>query len=95
VEAWRAHRQPTAAAKLAIDRAFIAGDLEISKQLARKIHEVYFTPQNLEFEPSTMWILSNAFTSAFKELDSIPHYVRRRSWLVWISWGNVFGAILR
>jgi hypothetical protein len=27
-----------------------------------------------EFQPRTMWSLSNAFTSAFKELDPIPQY---------------------
>jgi len=26
------------------------------------------------FEPRTIWSLSNAFTSAFKELDSIPQF---------------------
>jgi hypothetical protein len=27
-----------------------------------------------EFRPRTMWSLSNAFTSAFKELDPIPQF---------------------
>jgi hypothetical protein len=27
-----------------------------------------------EFQPRTMWSLSNAFTSAFKELEPIPQY---------------------
>jgi hypothetical protein len=27
-----------------------------------------------EFEPRTTWSLSNAFTSAFKELDPIPRF---------------------
>ena len=31
-------------------------------------------PQHEEFEPRTMWSLSNAFTSAFKELDPIPQF---------------------
>jgi len=32
------------------------------------------TPQHTEFESRTMWSLSNAFTSAFKELDPIPQF---------------------
>jgi hypothetical protein len=29
-------------------------------------------PAHPEFEPRTLWSLTNAFTSAFKELDPIP-----------------------
>ena len=32
------------------------------------------TPQHQEFESRTTWSLSNAFTSAFKELDPIPQF---------------------
>jgi hypothetical protein len=42
--------------------------------LARKVHELYFDPQDEEFQPRTMWSLSNAFPSAFKELDPIPQF---------------------
>jgi len=38
------------------------------------VHELYFNPQHDEFQPRTMWSLSNAFTSAFKELDPIPQF---------------------
>ena len=31
-------------------------------------------PQYDEFKPRTIWSLSNAFTSAFKELDPIPQF---------------------
>jgi len=31
-------------------------------------------PQYEEFRPRTIWSLSNAFTSAFKELDPIPQF---------------------
>ena len=44
------------------------------RHLARKVHELYFNPQHEEFQPRTMWSLSNAFTSAFKELDPIPQF---------------------
>jgi hypothetical protein len=31
-------------------------------------------PQYEEFRPQALWSLSNAFTSAFKELDPIPQF---------------------
>jgi hypothetical protein len=33
-----------------------------------------FNPHVEEFAPRTRWSLSNAFTSAFKELDPIPQF---------------------
>jgi hypothetical protein len=44
------------------------------KHLARRVHERYFQPVREEFQARTMWSLSNAFTSAFKELEPIPQY---------------------
>jgi hypothetical protein len=35
---------------------------------------LYFNPTVEEFQPRTMWSLSNSFTSAFKDLDPIPQY---------------------
>jgi hypothetical protein len=35
---------------------------------------LYFSPQFPEFEPRALWSLSNAFTSAFKDLDPIPQF---------------------
>jgi hypothetical protein len=35
-----------------------------------------------EFKPRTVWSLSNAFTSAFKDLDPIPQFRRQPSWAV-------------
>jgi hypothetical protein len=37
--------------------------------LARTVHDLYFEPTYEEFRSRTVWSLSNAFTSAFKELD--------------------------
>jgi hypothetical protein len=74
VETWGAQQLSTAAAKLKIYRAFIEGDLEIPRHLARRVHELYFTPRHPEFESRTMWRLSSAFTSAFQELDPIPQF---------------------
>jgi hypothetical protein len=36
------------------------------------VHDLYFEPKYAELRPRTIWSLSNAFTSAFKELDPIP-----------------------
>ena len=44
------------------------------KHLARQVHDLYFEPRYDEFRPRSMWSLSNAFTSAFKELDPIPQF---------------------
>ena len=74
VEAWRASQLTDEGAKLIIYRAFIDGDLEVPKHLARLVHNRYFDPQHEEFAPRTMWSLSNAFTSAFKELEPIPQF---------------------
>ena len=38
------------------------------------MHDLYFEPKYEEFHPRTIWSLSNAFTSAFKELDPIPQF---------------------
>ena len=74
VEAWRAQQLSTSTAKLIIYRAFVEDDLEAPKHLARRVHDLYFNPAYEEFQPRTMWSLSNAFTSAFKELDPIPQF---------------------
>jgi len=63
-----------AAAKLIIYEAFVEGSLEVPRHLARAVHENYFRPTHEEFEPRTVWSLSNAFTSAFKELDAVPQF---------------------
>jgi hypothetical protein len=57
-----------------IYRAFIENELDAPKHLARRVHELYFSPEHEDFQARTMWSLSNAFTSAFKELDPIPQF---------------------
>jgi hypothetical protein len=58
-------------AKVVIYEAFVEGRLEAPKHLARTVHDLYFEPKYEEFRARTIWSLSNAFTSAFKELDPI------------------------
>lgn len=74
VDAWRGFDLSDEAAKLVIYRAFIEGELAAPKHLARDVHRLYFEPVYDEFRARTLWSLSNAFTSAFKELDPIPQF---------------------
>ena len=55
-------------------RTATRNELDVPRYLARRVHEFYFEPQHDEFRPRTLWSLSNAFTSAFKELDPIPQF---------------------
>jgi Domain of unknown function (DUF932) len=73
-EQWRQQQLGNEIAKLIIYRAFIEGDLQAPRHLAGVVHDLYFNPKYEEFQPRTMWSLSNAFTSAFKELDPIPQF---------------------
>ena len=74
VEGWKESQLSDVEAKLVIYRAFIESDLEVPKHLARPVHDLYFSPQHEEFQPRTLWSLSNAFTSAFKQLEPIPQF---------------------
>jgi hypothetical protein len=74
VELWRGFQLTDVAARLVIYRAFVEGELEVPRHLARMVHDLYFNPQLEEFSPRTMWSLSNAFTPSFKELDPVPQY---------------------
>ena len=74
VELWRSTQLSDVDARVVIYRAFIEGELDVARHLARNVHDFYFNPQNEDFQPRTKWSLSNAFTSAFKLLDPIPQY---------------------
>ena len=74
VEIWRGAELTTVAAKMIIYQAFIESELEVPRHLARRVHDLYFDPQYEDFKPRTVWSLSNAFTSAFKDLDPIPQF---------------------
>jgi hypothetical protein len=74
VETWRCTELTDISAKMIIYEAFIESQLEVPKHLARRVHDHYFLPNYDEFRPRTMWSLSNAFTSAFKELDPVPQF---------------------
>ena len=67
VEAWQR-------SELTDVTAFMEGKLEAPKHLARTVHDLYFEPKYEEFRSRTIWTLSNAFTSAFKELEPVPQF---------------------
>jgi hypothetical protein len=52
----------------------VMGATPPAAESARRVHDFYFSPRYPEFEPRTTWSLSNAFTSAFKDLDPIPQF---------------------
>jgi len=74
VEARQTSELTDVTAKVVIYEAFVEGKLEAPKHLARSVNDLYFKPKYDEFRPRTIWSLSNAFTSAFKELDPIPQF---------------------
>jgi ubiquinone/menaquinone biosynthesis C-methylase UbiE len=74
VEAWQRSELTDVTATVVIYEAFVEGKLDAPKHLARTVHDLYFKPKYEEFRPRTIWSLSNAFTSAFKELESIPQF---------------------
>ena len=74
VEAWQKSELTDVTAKVVIYEAFVEGRLEAPKHMARTVHDLYFEPRYEEFRPRTIWSLSNAFTSAFKELEPVPQF---------------------
>ena len=74
VEAWQRFELTDLTAKVVIYEAFVEGRLEAPKHVARTVHDVYFEPKYEEFRSRTIWSLSNALTSVFKELDPIPQF---------------------
>ena len=74
VKAWQKCELSDVTAKVVIYEAFVEDKLEAPKHLARTVHDLYFEPKYEEFRARTIWSLSNAFTSAFKELEPIPQF---------------------
>src|SRR3979490_564767 len=74
VEHWQRSELTEVTAKVVIYAACLEGHLAAPKPLPRNAHGLSFEPPYEEFKPRTIWTLSNAFTSAFKELDPIPQF---------------------
>jgi hypothetical protein len=67
VEAWQRCELTDVTAKAVIYEAFVRGKIDAPKHLARTVHDSYFEPKYEELRSRTIWSLSNAFTSAFKD----------------------------
>jgi len=74
VESWRETVITDDHARLSIFKAFIEGQLDAPKHLARDVWQHWLTPAHEEFEPRTRYSLQNSYTSAFQTLDPIPAY---------------------
>jgi len=74
VDEWREQGIGDEQAKLIIYQAFIGKALPVPRHLIHRVHEEYFTPRYVAFRPRTLWSLSNAFTSAFKELKPMQQF---------------------
>jgi hypothetical protein len=74
VEVWRQSELTDVTAKIIIYQAFIESEPDVPKHLAWRVHDFYFEPAFEDFTPGAVWSLSNAFTSGFKELESIPQF---------------------
>jgi hypothetical protein len=74
LKAWQKSELTDVSAKVVICEAFVEGKLESPKHLARTVHDLCFEPKYEEFRSPTIWSLSNAFTSAFKDLDPVPQF---------------------
>ena len=74
VKAWQRSELADVTAKVVIYEAFVEARLEAPKHLARTVHDLHFEPKYEKFKTRTIWSLSNAFTSAFKELEPIPQF---------------------
>ncbi|HEY0427499.1 MAG TPA: DUF932 domain-containing protein [Pyrinomonadaceae bacterium] len=63
------------AVKLVIYEAFVERKLKgLPRHLLPLVHELYFQPKYEEFEARSLWSLSNAFTSAFKEVAPLKQF---------------------
>jgi hypothetical protein len=70
---WQANIISPDEAKLIIYQAFVEAKLA-PPRLLPSVHRYYFEPEYDEFKQATLWSLSNAFTSSFKELKAFQQY---------------------
>jgi hypothetical protein len=70
---WKSLELTDTKAKAIIYDAF-TGSFRLPRNLIPSIHNRYFDPREEEFRPRTMWSLSNAFTSALKQLKPVRQF---------------------
>ncbi len=75
INGWQRRDVTDEQAKLLIYEAFVDGALPLPKHLLTAVHRHYFRPEFEAFQPRTLWSLSNAFTSAFKELKPVRQFL--------------------
>jgi len=56
------------------DHRGFESELDVPRHLVRAVHDNYFEPKMSEFEPRTIWSLTNAFTSSFHKLEPISQF---------------------
>jgi hypothetical protein len=71
---WKANILSPNDARLVIYEAFVEGKLAVSPKLMKSVHRNYFEPEFDEFKTATLWSLSNAFTTSFKQLKPMKQY---------------------
>jgi hypothetical protein len=59
-------------ARLLIYKAFMNYRFPVT--LMKRVHADYFEPKHEEFKPRSVWSLSNAFTTSFKELKPVRQF---------------------
>ena len=75
VARWQEHTLTDSQVKVILYDAFIERKLPVPRALLAEVARRYFEPEFEAFRPRTLWSLSNAFTSAFKELAPIRQYL--------------------
>jgi len=74
ITGWQQQRLEDKDAKLLLYEAFVEGKLKAPKALLPVVHSHYFQPEHEQFQPGSLWSLSNAFTSAFKKLKPVRQF---------------------
>jgi hypothetical protein len=74
VSDWKANILTPNDGRLVIYEAFVEGKLSVSPKLMKAVHSHFFNPQIEEFKEMNLWTLSNAFTSAFKDLKPFKQF---------------------
>lgn len=74
IDQWQCCAVEDDQARLIIYEAFVAGQLDAPRHILPAVHRHYFEPEHEAFQSRTFWSLSNAFTSAFKQLKPIRQF---------------------
>ena len=74
INSWQNYWLDDKDAKVVLYDAFVEGKLSAPRTLLPAVHKHYFEPELEEFQPRTLWSLSNAFTSAFKQLKPVRQF---------------------